>query len=186
MSKESSSAALRAQALAELRAFGADVDRLDGATAIQLGLNRTDLRVMELLNRHGPLSASALATAAGLTSAAVTTVTARLASRDLVTRQYDAADRRRVLVEPTRRAAEVSDTLFADLLAGIRELLAGYSDAELGTILSFIRGTRAVFARQIEALRPGQAPALAARPGGRPSRPSRPVAAPGAPAEPRP
>jgi DNA-binding MarR family transcriptional regulator len=174
------------QALAELRAFGADVDRLDGAAASRLGLNRTDLRVMELLNRRGPLSASALASATGLTSAAVTTVIDRLAGRDLVVRRYDPADRRRVLVEPTPRAGELSDELFAELLVGIRQLLTGYSDAELGTILSFLRGTRTVFARHIEALHRRGAPARLVQSRARPTRPGRPAGPRALPADPRP
>jgi DNA-binding MarR family transcriptional regulator len=177
MSKHTSGVDRRTQALAELRAFGADVDRLDGAAAARLGLNRTDMRVMELLNRVGPMIASELAVATELTGAAVTTVIDRLQDRDLVTRRYDPADRRRVLVEPTARAADVSRALFADLLAGVRDLLVGYSDDELATIISFISGTRAVFDNQIESLRRGRATELLARtaaPAPRPPRPTSP------------
>jgi DNA-binding MarR family transcriptional regulator len=186
MSKSQEERPLPDQALAELRAFGADVDRLDGAAAVRLGLNRTDLRVMELLNRAGPLPASALATATGLTSAAVTTVIDRLAGRELVVRRYDPADRRRVLVEPTPRAADLSDELFAELLASLRELLAGYSDAELTTILSFVRGSRSVFARHIEALHRRGAAAPLVQSGARPARPGRPAGPHAVAADPRP
>ena len=144
-----------AGALAELRAFGADVDRLDAAAAVRLGLNRTDLRVMELLNRAGPLPAGQLASATGLTTAAVTTVIDRLADRELAVRRYDPTDRRRVMVEPTPRAAAASDELFADLLSNLRELLDGYSDDHLDAIVSFVGGIRAVFGEQIERLRIG-------------------------------
>ena len=140
-----------------LRAFGADVDRLDGAAAARIGLNRTDMRVMEMLNRQGVMSASELAAATDLTTAAVTTVMDRLERRALAVRTYDASDRRRVLVKPTEVATELSAKLFAELLSNMQNLLANYSDSELDTIISFVTGARAVFDEQIAALRrPGQ------------------------------
>jgi DNA-binding MarR family transcriptional regulator len=134
------------------------------------------MRVMELLNRNGSMIASELAAATELTGAAVTTVIDRLQDRDLVTRRYHPTDRRRVVVEPTSRAADVSRALFADLIGGVRDLLAGYSDEQLATIISFISGTRAVFANQIGWLRQVQTTELVAGSGARRSRPTRPTA----------
>lgn len=54
-------------------------------------------------------------------------------------------------LDSTQRAAELSDELFADLLGGIRELLASYSEAQLETIIAFIGGVRAIFGQQIAA-----------------------------------
>ena len=141
------------QALGELRAFGADVDRVDGAAAARLGLNRTDLRVMELLNRNGALSASELATATELTTAAVTTVMDRLESRNLAVRVHDPGDRRRVLVEPTQLATQMSDEMFGGLLDGVRRVLTGYSETELDTIVGFLEAVRTVFSNELAALR---------------------------------
>jgi DNA-binding MarR family transcriptional regulator len=142
-----------AQALMALRAFGADVERLDSVTAARVGLNRTDMRVMEMLNRQGVMSASELADATDLTTAAVTTVIDRLEGRGLATRTYDASDRRRVLVKPSALAAELSAELFAELLSSMQAFLAAYSDPELDTIVSFVTGARAVVGEQIAALR---------------------------------
>jgi DNA-binding MarR family transcriptional regulator len=136
--------------LGALRAFGADVDRMDGTVATHLGLNRSDLRVMELLNRSGTLPAGEVAKATGLTTAAVTTVIDRLANRGFVVRRDDPLDRRRVLVAPTAQANAASDALFAELLHELRESLVSYSDEELDTILSFLTDIRAVFARRME------------------------------------
>jgi hypothetical protein len=49
-----------------------------------------------------------------------------------------------------RSAHAASDALFAGLLRELRELLLGYTDAQLETILSFLTDTRAVFARPLE------------------------------------
>ena len=138
MARHASAAGKRARALGEVRALGAGVDRLDGAAAARLGLNRTDMRVLELLNRRGAISASELARATELTTAGVTTAMDRVEARGLAVRTYDRADRRRVLIEPTIRAAQVSDELFADLLASIRSLLADHSDQQLDTLLKTV------------------------------------------------
>jgi hypothetical protein len=78
---------------------------------------------------------------------------------------------RRVMVEPTGHAHDVSRALFADLLAGIRELLGAYSEADLAVIISFLVGTRAVFATQIDAFRSSRTTPPIAPQGARAHRP---------------
>ena len=65
------------QILDHLMLMGADVDRLAGAAARFNGLNRTDLRCMDFLQREGPLTAGRLAELTGLTTGAMTTDTLR-------------------------------------------------------------------------------------------------------------
>jgi DNA-binding MarR family transcriptional regulator len=86
-------------------------DAFDDVAAAFMGINRTDLRCMDIVDRGGRVTAGALALESGLSSGAVTTVIDRLEAAGYVRRLRDTADRRRVLVELTdtarRRAAEV-------------------------------------------------------------------------------
>src|SRR4051794_31010899 len=82
------------------RAARLQTDLLDDAAFAKLGINRTDGRCLDVLST-GPLPASTLASACGVTGNAMTTVIDRLADKGLVQRQPDPADRRRVLVSLT-------------------------------------------------------------------------------------
>ena len=73
------------------------MDLFDEAACRALGVGRSDLRALNLLE-HGPLQAAALAEALGLTRAAVTTLVDRLAAAGYVTRTPAPRDRRAVLI----------------------------------------------------------------------------------------
>lgn len=89
--------------------------KLDHAVFKSLGINLTDGRCFDVLDLKGPMSAGDLATAAGLTSGAVTQVIDRLEERGFVARRNDPSDRRRVLVEVTDRGREVASGYYAPL-----------------------------------------------------------------------
>lgn len=74
------------------------MDRFDDAACGALGLGRSDLRALNLLE-HGPLGASALAERLGLTRPAVTALIDRLAVAGYVARVAVAGDRRATAVE---------------------------------------------------------------------------------------
>jgi len=132
-----------------LRALGAAVDQLDGAVAWRFRRNRTDLRVMELLQGQGPLSPSELAAATRLTNAALTAVVDRLVSGGFVQRRPDPADRRRVLVELTDVARHLAEETFAGLFRRVDGVLARYSDDELAVIVDFLTRTREAFLEHV-------------------------------------
>ena len=89
-------------------------DRFDHAVADALGVNRTDMRCMDMLEREGPLPAGRLAEAAGLTSGAMTTALDRLERAGFVRRVRDREDRRRVLVELTPEAGRVTTEFYSE------------------------------------------------------------------------
>jgi hypothetical protein len=64
------------------------------------GLGITDLKALEILVRTGPQTAGSLAAALDLTTGAVTGVVDRLQRKDMVTREADPDDRRKVIVAP--------------------------------------------------------------------------------------
>jgi DNA-binding MarR family transcriptional regulator len=74
------------------------IDQFDEAACEVLGLGRSDLRALNLLE-HGPLGASELAHRLGLTRPAVTALIDRLAGAGYVARVAVAGDRRATAVE---------------------------------------------------------------------------------------
>jgi len=119
--------------------FGAANDAVDAAAAAVLGVNRTDLHILGLVLEAGALAASPLAAAANLSPAATTTAIQRLVSAGYLTREVDAADRRRVVVRLTPAAAELLDRVYAPIGQAGRRELARYTVAELTVILDFLR-----------------------------------------------
>jgi DNA-binding MarR family transcriptional regulator len=174
MSRHSARRPLVAAVQDELRGLGTEVDRLDGLAAERFGLNRTDLRCLDLLGRAGALSPTELARALGFTTGGVTTVIDRLEQAGYARRRPDPADRRRVIVEATALAARREAEVFGGLIRSTAALVATYSDADLATIRDFLGRSRATIAAHAESLlrqsaagrvRPAQpaAPAVASR-----------------------
>lgn len=134
MSKESRVAAI-ARAVQDLQDA---TDLIDELAARRLGVNRTDLRCLSRLIARGPLTASELAAAAGLTGGAATTAIDRLERANLARRVRDAADRRRVLIYLTDQAhlagQEVWGPIVTDALAELRR----FTVAELEVIETFL------------------------------------------------
>lgn len=139
--------ALIAKILASLRAIDADMDRLDEAAAARLGLHRSDFRGLDILSRGSGMTAGQLAVEAGLTTGAVTALIDRLERAGYVRRHRDAADRRRVLVEPTARVASRVWPLFKDLVAESTAVLGEFDAQELSTIFRFLELSREVIRR---------------------------------------
>src|SRR5581483_10377816 len=88
----------------EIRASQVATDMVDQGVADLLGVNRTDIRCMDILDRLGTISAGRLAEESKLTTGAVTAVIDRLEKAGYVRRVRDESDRRRVLVELTPEA----------------------------------------------------------------------------------
>src|SRR6516165_9816487 len=84
-----------------LRALSTEMDRLDEVAAAHYGLNRTDMRALEIPGRGGPSQPTELARAIGFTTGGVTAVLDRLERAGYVRRRADPTDRRRLVVEAT-------------------------------------------------------------------------------------
>jgi DNA-binding MarR family transcriptional regulator len=84
--------------LVAVRRLGNALDRFDDAVARELGVHRTDLRAMHLLE-NGPVTAGAIAAHLELTTGSVTALIGRLVAADLATRTVDPDDRRVVRIE---------------------------------------------------------------------------------------
>jgi DNA-binding MarR family transcriptional regulator len=108
------------------------------AVAAKGGLTATETKALDLLERLGPLTAGELSEQSGLAPASVTGLIDRLERKGVARRIPHPQDRRRVLIEMNRDHLAVSTPQFDDLVAGIRELCAKYTDDELSTIIDFV------------------------------------------------
>src|SRR5262245_51428730 len=118
---------LPTEAYASLRALSTEIDRLDQVAADRFGLNRTDMRALDILS-SGSLAPTALAQRLGFTTGGVTSVLDRLEEAGYVRRRADPRDRRRQVVEPTARAAARGREVFRGLINTTGRLLNGYTD----------------------------------------------------------
>jgi DNA-binding MarR family transcriptional regulator len=137
---------------AEFRGLSPEMDRLDALAAERFGLNRTDLRCLDLLRRDGHQTPTDLARALGFTTGGMTTVIDRLEHAGYVRRRPDPDDRRRIVVVGTRLLARREAEIFGRLIQSTEALIAGYSDADLTTIYDFLRRSRAAIAAHSESL----------------------------------
>jgi DNA-binding MarR family transcriptional regulator len=126
-------------------------DKMDDVAARGMGVNRTDARCLDIVERLGPVAAGRLSRDAGLTSGAVTAVIDRLVEKGYVRRVADPADRRRVLIEQTDKLDEVSQRFYGPIALRAMSLVDKFSNAELEAIVRFLKiGTDLVERRVAE------------------------------------
>src|SRR3954454_21950100 len=118
---------LRHQLGEEARSHGVATDTLDQAVADYLGINRTDLRCLDVLLSAGVATAGQLGTQLGITTGSVTPMLDRLTRLGYLAREPDPADRRKVIVRPTAQAQRLTGELYGLLAAEGSEAVAGYS-----------------------------------------------------------
>ena len=137
----------------EWRLLGAANDIADQAVADYLGINRTDARCLEIIERLGGATAGRLARDSGLSTGAVTTVLDRLERSGLARRTSDPADRRRVLVEITPAARKANEALYRPLVEAAGEHLLRYSQEELALLREYLSASRALTEAHAERVR---------------------------------
>ena len=129
---------LIAEVFVAMRRLSTEIDALDQRAADYFGVNRTDLHVIDVLRSRGPLTASELARAVGLTSGGLSIALDRLERTGYVRRSQHPDDRRSVLVEATDALAPLEAEMFGSLAERTRKLLATYSREELATIKDYL------------------------------------------------
>ena len=135
------------------RAHEAANDAFDEVAREKLGINRTDLRCLNIIENNGPMTAGRLAELSGLTTAAVTSVLDRLERAGYARRVRDQQDRRQVRVEVTPLLAERATPIWGPLGEEARGTLARMSAEELQALMDFYRLGIELNERHIERVR---------------------------------
>ncbi len=121
-----------------MRRLHGAVDALLDAAADTYGINRTDLRCLEILDREGPLSATRLAERARLSPAAVTKLLVRLRAAGFVRVEPSSSDRRSTLSTSSGRHAELRESVWRPVVDGTARLAAALEPAELARVLDVL------------------------------------------------
>jgi DNA-binding MarR family transcriptional regulator len=132
---------LRALVGREAQAMQAAVDAVDHAAATVLGVNRTDLRCLEIL-WHAQATPGALAVELGLTSGSVTTMLDRLAKLDYIVRRPEPGDRRKIIIRITDTGMAAVMRIYGPIATEGADEIARYSAGELRTVIDYLRRSR--------------------------------------------
>lgn len=124
-----------------LRDLRGQLSLLNHHVGARVELKDVDLDCLELINRHGPLSPSALARRAGLHPATMTGILDRLERGGWVARDRDPNDRRAVVVRTRRERGAELFRLYSGMNTSLDRICAGYTDAELELLAGFLRRT---------------------------------------------
>ncbi|WP_284646233.1 MarR family transcriptional regulator [Paenibacillus silviterrae] len=139
--------------LDELRQNSARAVMFHQLISERLGLNATDHKCLDFLNRTGPVTAGQLAQLTGLTTGAVTNIIDRLEQGGYVVRDRDPEDRRRVVVKPAPNGSAHVSPLFQSITQSTLAVLSQYSEQEAQLILGFIRQCNAMTLAEMEKMK---------------------------------
>jgi DNA-binding MarR family transcriptional regulator len=137
----------------QVRAFQRSVDQGDDEIARLLGLNRTDLRCLDLLLQRGPSAPSRLSVELGLTTGSVTAMLDRMEKAGYITRTPDPGDRRKVIVQATPEIATQAMEAMMPLIQDSIASMAHYSIDDLKLLLDFFTRAIEVQDRHVQRLR---------------------------------
>jgi DNA-binding MarR family transcriptional regulator len=151
----------------ELRALSTAQDRLDHYAMHQFGINRTDLRALDLIGQAGVTSPTALAIALGMSTGATSAVLDRLERAGYASREPDLRHRRRTLVRQTRRAEELGEAIFGPVISGTISEAVRYPDPVLASIVEFLAAHRTLLTRYLSTVSADGEAGSGTSPGGR-------------------
>jgi DNA-binding MarR family transcriptional regulator len=140
--------------ISEFRVAGNQDSAFDNLAADRLGLNRTDLHCINIIENSGGLTAGELAKQAGLTTGAVTGVIDRLERAGYARRMTDPSDRRRVKLEVTPKFYARADKIWGPMASDWTSRLgARFTAEELELAIEFLRTTNELSSEHLERLR---------------------------------
>jgi DNA-binding MarR family transcriptional regulator len=147
-------AELISELIREFRAAGNQDSAFDNLAAERLGINRTDLHAINIIENSGGLTAGELAREAGLTTGAVTGVLDRLERAGYARRVADPADRRRVKLEVTPKFYARADKVWGPAASDWTSRLGRrFTTEELERITDFLRTARDLSREHTQRLR---------------------------------
>jgi DNA-binding MarR family transcriptional regulator len=135
-----------------MQAYQRSTAAFDDEVGRVLDVNPADLRCLDWLT-EGPMTASRLAEATGLSAAATTSMIDRLERKGFIRRRRDDRDRRQVMVEYTEDGLRRVGALYGPLVAEGEPLLRSYSKEQLTVMLDQLIRMREATDRQRARLR---------------------------------
>src|ERR1700678_401166 len=130
---------LIAQTTAEVRQQQIAYDRFHDAVAAYLGINRTDLRCLDILDLSGQQTAGELAVQMGMSTGAVTAMLDRLEKAGYLRRVRDPADRRRGRGEAPELARGRGREIYQPFEELTVPMFARFTDEQLAVVRDFLR-----------------------------------------------
>ena len=122
-----------------LRISQSATDLLDERFADLAGINRTDARCLDIVQRLGRITAGELAAQAGLTTGAVTVVIDRMEQAGYLHRTRSETDRRKVHLDLTDRAHQLARLVYGQIKAAGEVGMRQMSVAEMALVTRFLR-----------------------------------------------
>lgn len=138
------------------REFSTTVVLFQEAIATRLGLNATDYRCLELINRKEQMTAKALAEEVRLTTGAITGIIDHLEKAGYVQRVGNPADRRSIIIKPLLTDKQLEKKLGDTMVsyrAAMRKLFGRYNADQTAAIVDFLREFVLVLKEQTSRLR---------------------------------
>lgn len=135
--QESTEALSRRFALA-VRSSQVANDIFDETLSHFLGVNRTDGRCLDIIDRAGRVTAGQLAAQSGLTTGAVTTVIDRLEAAGYARRIRDTHDRRKIWIETTEEMRAITRHIFGHYAESAPRMMERFTPDQLRGILEFL------------------------------------------------
>lgn len=125
------------------------------AAATRIGMNVTDMQVIDILESTGLSTAGQLADLTGLTTGAITGMLNRLEEAGLVRRERDPNDGRKVIVRLEREKNERQQIgpIFNALGTAGNELASHYDDEQIAFLVQFLKRSNALSRQEIVRLR---------------------------------
>lgn len=107
--------------------------------AKKLGFSSTDHKYLGFFLQRGKLTAGDLATLTGLTTGAITGLIDRFEKKKLVKREFDATDRRKVVIVPdTKKIMNLFEPFYKPFQQESEKLIATFSIDEISIIESYL------------------------------------------------
>ncbi|MDV9186896.1 MarR family transcriptional regulator [Streptomyces sp. SR27] len=122
------------------------------ASAKACELGATDLYALNILQLTGPMTPGELGTRTGLTTGPTTRLIDRLEQAGYVRRAPDPGDRRKVIVEPIGKPADL-DRVMTPARQRIGQLLRGYSPEQLEVLFDYFARATDAYQEAAEQLR---------------------------------
>ncbi|MDB5561095.1 MAG: MarR family transcriptional regulator [Hyphomicrobiales bacterium] len=113
-------------------------DLFDECVVDFLGVNRSDGRCLDIVDRLGRTTAGRLAAESGLTTGAVTALVDRMEQAGYLQRTRDTEDRRRVWIEVTDRTRQLNQRLFGHLAFMLPPLFERFTPEQIEGIVQFL------------------------------------------------